>query len=109
MAGSGDFWTSIASAALPSIISFGSGLFQNKANEDALKEKQAYDEKQNALAFAQKKELLALQGGGGGGGGGGPFTGFTDPQRVQAMQGQNQQNMDAINAIIAAYQRALLK
>jgi hypothetical protein len=103
------FWTSIASAAIPTVLNLGAGLFGQSAEKDKIKDAQAYAEKQNALKFAQEKELIALRGAGGGGGGGGPFTGFTDPQRVQAMQGQNQQQLDAINAIIAAYQRAVLK
>lgn len=99
-------------AALPAVVGGLSQAYATKSQADALKDDRAYKEKMSALDFDRQKELLAfkagLGGGGGGGGGGGVFKGFTDPQKVSAMQAQQQQELDAINAIIAAYQRAVL-
>ena len=109
---SGGFWNAIASAAIPSATNFVTQLFTNSANKEAKEDERAYNKQQSDLKFQQEKDLLAfkagLGGAGGGGGGGGPFTGFTDPQKVQALQSQNQIELDAINQIIAAYQRAVL-
>lgn len=94
-------WGPVFSAGLQGALQFGGQLFQNKANEEAQDKK-----------LQQEKDLLTFKAGlageAGGGGGAGPFTGFTDPQRVQAIQNQNQQYMAAINAIIKNYQTALL-
>lgn len=95
-------WGPIFSAGLQGALQFGGQLFQNKANDEAADKR--FQQDKDMLAY--KAELAA--GMPHAGGGAGPFTGFTDPQRVQAMQNQNQQYMSAINAIIKNYQTALL-
>lgn len=103
----GELVKPIFSSALQGALQFGGQYFQSQADKDKIKDQRAYEQQKDERNFEQQKELLALKGGGGGGGGG-PFTGFTDPQRVQAIQNQNAQQMQAIDAIIKAYQTALL-
>ena len=93
-------WGPVFSAGLQGALRFGGQLFGQKAQSE-----------QADKDFERKKELLQFQAGlaeGAGGGGAGPFTGFTDPQRVSAMQAQNQQYVNVLNAIIKNYQTALL-
>ena len=96
------FWPSAIAAATQLV----GGLFSQRSAEKEAEKLRAYNEQQAALEFQRAKELKML---GGGGGAGGPFTGITDAQKVQAMQ-QNQVNdLDAISQLITAYQRGLLK
>lgn len=104
----GNFWGSIFSAALPSLISLGGGIFQNQANQAAVKDQRAYDEKLRQQKLDDAIALKLAGGAGGGGGGGGPFTGFTDPQKVQALQEQSNSEIALINNMIKAYQNAVL-
>lgn len=95
-------WGPLFQAGLQGALNFGTQYYQGEQQKDQYQQK-LKDEK-DLLTF---KAGLAGEGGGGGGAAG-PFTGFTDPQKVTAIQNQNAQSMQAIDAIIKAYQTALL-
>ncbi len=96
----------IFAQALESSVLLASGLLSNSLSEDQAKNEQKFAAEQSALDFQRQKELIALRGGGAGPAK--PFLGFTGPQRVAAMQGQDQNQQAAIANAIAAYQRALI-
>lgn len=94
------FWPSAILAATQLV----GGLFQQHSAASEAKKAREQAERDSALAFERAKELKAMEPGPIG-----PFTGITDAQKVQAMQ-QNQVNdLDAISQLITAYQRGLLK
>lgn len=92
-------WGPIFSTALQGALQFGAEYYKGQQ----AKEQHANDlkEQKDLLAYKASLEPEPV-------GPAAPFTGFTDPQRVQAMQNQNAQSMAAIDAIIKAYQTALL-
>lgn len=96
-------WGPIFSAGLQAATQFGTQYFNNQAQKDRDEEQRKYNEAQADKLFAQKKELAEMAPGPAA-----PFTGFTDPQRVQALQNQDRLQQEALNAFITAYQRALL-
>lgn len=112
-------WDKIFSAVLPGVaegvLKTGAGIFGAKQAAKASK-KGKESELNQAIAlknldFEQQKELLALKAslaGGGGGGGSGVFTGFTDPQRVSAMQEQDALRLAALRQLLEGYQAPLL-
>lgn len=106
-------WSDWWGPALTAGVGLTGALLNNSLQQDQLKEqnKQREQDKVDALAlsdksFEQQKELLALQASLRQGPTP-PFTGWTNPQRVQAMQGQDQNNLIAIRNLIEAYQRGL--
>ncbi len=83
-------------------------LAQDKAKEDkrAAADDRAYLQSQSQLEHDRAKELINLRASLAGGPPK-PFLGFTDPQRVSAIQQQDQNNLAAIQQLILAYQRGL--
>ncbi len=111
MSGFWDFnFGDIFPAAVTTGVGLTSALLSNSVGQDNANAEREFAASQSDKEFARQKELIQLQASlrGGGAKPPGPFTGFTDPQRVQAMQGQDQLGQNAIQNIIAAYQRALL-
>lgn len=106
--GSSSFGSYFWPAAIMATTQLVGGLFGQKSQEKEAKRAREAAIAQDALNFERQKELIALRGGGGGGGGG-PFTGITDAQKVQAIQSQQQLELEALNQLISAYQRAVLK
>lgn len=106
-------WSDWWGPALTAGVGLTGALLNNSLQQDQLKEQksQAEQNKQDALAldernFEQQKELLQLQASLRPGPVP-PFTGWTNSQRVAAMQGQDQNNLIAIKNMIEAYQRGL--
>ncbi len=94
------FWP----AAITATTELVGALFQQNAQEKENEKARQEAEKQSALNFERQKELLALQPGPAG-----PFTGITDAQKVQAIQNQQQLELNSLDQLINAYQRAVLK
>lgn len=102
--GSSSFGSYFWPAAIMATTQLVGGLFQQNAQEKENEKARQEAEKQSALNFERQKELLALQPGPAG-----PFTGITDAQKVQAIQNQQQLELNSLDQLINAYQRAVLK
>lgn len=106
----GDLWAPLITSG----TQLAGGLLVNSLNNDKERDARkqaegdrAFAAQQSALDFERQKELAAFKAGLGGGSAPTPFLGFTDPQRVQAIQEQDRNNLAAIQQLIAAYQRGL--
>lgn len=114
MATEGFNWSDLWAPLITSGVQLAGGLFANSVANDQAKDARqqalddrAYQERQGLLAFEREKELAAFRASLAGSAT--PFLGFTGPQKVSALQQQDQNNLTAIQQLISAYQRGLGK
>ena len=98
----GDIISQLVGSAAQGGVQYLGQHMQNQYADKVRDEDRAYAESLNERDWQRKLQLLEMAEGPKG-----PFLGFTDPQKVAAMQNQQKASADALKTIIAAYQKML--
>lgn len=98
----GDIISDVIGSFAEGGIQYGAGMLMQDAAEGVRDDDRAYAAEQSELDFQRRLELAGMAKGPKG-----PFLGFTDPQKVAAMQNQQKAHAGALRNIIESYQRML--